>query len=129
MPAFRFAIGVALNPDAEDLEPEAARFHRKIEAGPEWAQTQPFYDLNLLERFFEKAGPSPIPIVVGILPLHSSRRPASSPWPRGRALILSRRPCEAPHACHESRTVRQTGAASISLSPSVRNLTGGPPHT
>ncbi|MBI2459987.1 MAG: bifunctional homocysteine S-methyltransferase/methylenetetrahydrofolate reductase [Candidatus Rokubacteria bacterium] len=69
----RFAIGVALNPAAEDLGREVERFHRKVEAGAQWAQTQPVYELEVLERFFERAGPPPIPIIVGILPLHSAR--------------------------------------------------------
>jgi homocysteine S-methyltransferase len=35
--------------------------------------SQPLYDLQTLERFFEKAGPIPIPFLLGILPLQSSR--------------------------------------------------------
>src|SRR5262249_52561302 len=64
--------GVALNPAAAEPQQEMERFLAKVEAGARWAQTQPVYDLEMLERFFGRTRP-PIPIVVGILPLHSSR--------------------------------------------------------
>jgi methionine synthase I (cobalamin-dependent)/5,10-methylenetetrahydrofolate reductase len=67
-----FCVGVALNPSAAEPQQEMERFLSKVEAGARWAQTQPVYDLEVLERFFARA-PSPIPVVVGILPLHSSR--------------------------------------------------------
>ncbi len=67
-----FCVGAALNPAAEEPRQEMERFLAKAEAGARWAQTQPVYDLEVLERFFARARP-PIPIVVGILPLHSSR--------------------------------------------------------
>jgi homocysteine S-methyltransferase len=35
--------------------------------------SQPLYDLKTLERFFEKTGPLPIPFLLGVLPLQSSR--------------------------------------------------------
>ena len=37
------------------------------------AQTQPVYDLEALEAFVERLGAAPVPLVVGILPLHSFR--------------------------------------------------------
>jgi len=67
-----FCVGVALNPAAAEPEREMERFLAKVEAGARWAQTQPVYDLEMLERFFGRTR-APIPIVVGILPLHSSR--------------------------------------------------------
>jgi homocysteine S-methyltransferase len=48
------------------------RFLAKVEAGARWVQTQPVYDLEVLERFFATTR-SPIPLLVGIMPLHSSR--------------------------------------------------------
>src|SRR5881296_1141652 len=68
-----FCVGAALNPAAEDVAREIDRFHRKVEAGARWVQTQPVYDLELLDRFLDRAGGSPVPVVVGILPLHSAR--------------------------------------------------------
>jgi homocysteine S-methyltransferase len=71
--ATAFCIGAALNPAAEDVDREIDRFHRKVQAGARWVQTQPVYDLAPLERFLERAGGSPVPVLVGILPLHSFR--------------------------------------------------------
>ncbi len=68
-----FFPGTALNPAADDPDREIERMRRKIEAGARWFQTQPVYDLGLLDRFLERAGGSPIPVVVGVLPLHSFR--------------------------------------------------------
>jgi homocysteine S-methyltransferase len=68
-----FAIGVALDPGAADPAREIDRFHAKVEAGATWAQTQPVYDLEELERFLARLGRVPVPLVVGILPLHSWR--------------------------------------------------------
>jgi methionine synthase / methylenetetrahydrofolate reductase(NADPH) len=67
-----FCVGVALNPSAAEPQQEMERFLAKVEAGARWAQTQPVYDLEVLERFFTRVR-APIPVVVGILPLHSSR--------------------------------------------------------
>jgi methionine synthase / methylenetetrahydrofolate reductase(NADPH) len=68
-----FCVGAALNPAAEDVDREIDRFQRKIAAGARWVQTQPVYDLEMLDRFLERAGGSPVPVLVGILPLHSAR--------------------------------------------------------
>jgi len=67
-----FCVGAALNPDAAEPSREMERFLAKVEAGARWAQTQPVYDLEALERFFARTS-APVPILVGILPLHSSR--------------------------------------------------------
>jgi homocysteine S-methyltransferase len=67
-----FWIGVALNPSAPEPERELERLHAKVEAGARWAQTQPVYDLEVLDRFFRGARP-PVPVLVGIMPLHSAR--------------------------------------------------------
>src|SRR3989442_3092186 len=68
-----FYVGAALNPAAEDVAREIDRFQRKVRAGARWVQTQPVYDLGQLDRFLERAGGSPVPVLVGILPLHSAR--------------------------------------------------------
>jgi methionine synthase I (cobalamin-dependent)/5,10-methylenetetrahydrofolate reductase len=68
-----FAIGVALDPSAADPAREIDRFLAKVEAGAMWGQTQPVYDLEALDRFLARLGTPPVPIVVGILPLHSAR--------------------------------------------------------
>ena len=45
-----FTIGVAANPGVPDIENELRRFHYKVEAGAEYAITQPVFDLRLLEN-------------------------------------------------------------------------------
>jgi methionine synthase I (cobalamin-dependent)/5,10-methylenetetrahydrofolate reductase len=71
--ATSFCAGAALNPSADDVDREIERFHRKLQAGARWVQTQPVYELEPLERFLTRAGGSPVPVLVGILPLHSFR--------------------------------------------------------
>jgi 5,10-methylenetetrahydrofolate reductase len=68
-----FAIGVALDPAAADPAREIDRLWAKVEAGAMWAQTQPVYDLEALDRFLGRLGRVPVPVVVGILPLRSWR--------------------------------------------------------
>jgi methionine synthase / methylenetetrahydrofolate reductase(NADPH) len=68
-----FCVGAALNPTAEDVDREIERMQRKAQAGARWFQTQPVYDLELLDRFLDRAGGSPVPVLVGVLPLHSFR--------------------------------------------------------
>src|SRR6185503_6920440 len=67
-----FCVGVALDPGAAEPTREMERFLAKVEAGARWVQTQPLYDLEVLERFFARSR-SPIPLLVGLMPLHSSR--------------------------------------------------------
>ena len=66
-----FCVGVAVNPNADDLEREIDRFQRKVEAGANFAFTQPLYDLKILERFLEKISHVKIPLFLGVLPLRS----------------------------------------------------------
>ena len=68
-----FTIACAVNPSAEDLDREIERFRQKIEAGAQVAMSQPLYDRQTLDRFFERTGPLPIPFLLGVLPLQSSR--------------------------------------------------------
>jgi methionine synthase / methylenetetrahydrofolate reductase(NADPH) len=69
-----FFIGVAVNPTADDLDVELERFRQKVDAGAQYAMTQLVFDLEHLDRFFERfGGPSPIPLLVGICPIWSYR--------------------------------------------------------
>lgn len=69
----RFVIGVGVNPAAIDPGHELKRFHWKVEAGAEYAITQPVFDPEQLERFLESIHDVRIPIVAGIWPLVSAR--------------------------------------------------------
>ena len=73
--ATNFAIGVALNPMADDLDTEIARFHAKVEAGAHYAMTQPLFDPEHWHAFLKKLGDKPpIPILIGIWPLNSYKQ-------------------------------------------------------
>jgi homocysteine S-methyltransferase len=68
-----FTIGVAANPGVPDLEQELRRFAFKVEAGAEYAITQPVFDLRLLESFLKRIEEYRIPVIAGIWPLVSLR--------------------------------------------------------
>jgi methionine synthase I (cobalamin-dependent)/5,10-methylenetetrahydrofolate reductase len=69
----QFAIGVGVNPAAIDLAHEIRRFEWKVDAGAEFAVTQPVFDPDQLERFLARITHVRIPIVAGIWPLVSVR--------------------------------------------------------
>ncbi len=69
----RFVIGVGVNPVAIDPAHELKRFHWKVEAGAEYAITQPVFDPAQLESFLESIHDVRIPVVAGIWPLVSAR--------------------------------------------------------
>jgi homocysteine S-methyltransferase len=68
-----FSIGVGVNPGAVNMEEEIRRFEWKVEAGAEYAITQPVFDTAQLKRFLEMISHVRIPIVAGIWPLVSFR--------------------------------------------------------
>jgi homocysteine S-methyltransferase len=69
----KFAIGVGVNPAAIDPAQELKRFEWKVEAGAEYAITQPVFDVRQLEKFLKTIEHTRIPIVAGIWPLVSLR--------------------------------------------------------
>ena len=70
-----FHIGSALNLNMTDeqTEPEVEKYRRKIEAGAQFIMTQPIYEAAPLMRFLDRVGKPPIPMLLGCIPLHSSR--------------------------------------------------------
>jgi homocysteine S-methyltransferase len=68
-----FVIGVGANPGLSDMDEEVRRFEYKVEAGAEYAVTQPVFDLRLLENFLRRIEHCRIPVVAGIWPLVSVR--------------------------------------------------------
>ena len=69
----QFVIGVGVNPAAVDLEHELKRFAWKVDAGAEFAVTQPVFDPAQLERFLKRIEGTRIPVIAGIWPLVSVR--------------------------------------------------------
>ncbi|MGE0104933.1 MAG: bifunctional homocysteine S-methyltransferase/methylenetetrahydrofolate reductase [Blastocatellales bacterium] len=68
-----FVIGVGVNPGAIDLDYEIRRFEWKVEAGAEYAITQPVFDVRQLKEFLKRIEHCRIPIIPGIWPLTSFR--------------------------------------------------------
>lgn len=68
-----FVIGVGVNPGAIDLDYEIRRFEWKVEAGAEYAITQPVFDVRQLREFLKRIEHCRIPIIPGIWPLTSFR--------------------------------------------------------
>lgn len=68
-----FSIGVGVNPGAINLDEEIRRFEWKVEAGAEYAITQPVFDTEQLRHFLERISHVRVPVVAGIWPLVSYR--------------------------------------------------------
>lgn len=68
-----FVIGVGANPGISNLDEEIRRFEYKVEAGGEYAVTQPVFDVALLENFLRRIEHCHIPVIAGIWPLVSVR--------------------------------------------------------
>jgi 5,10-methylenetetrahydrofolate reductase len=74
-----FTIACAFDPTAADAEKEWRRLERKIAAGVDLVMTQPLFSAEQVEAMLEVArrrfGPSgfPVPVLLGVLPLHNSR--------------------------------------------------------
>ena len=69
----KFVIGVGVNPVAIDPAHELKRFHWKVEAGAEYAITQPVFDPAQLDSFLHSIEEIRIPVIAGIWPLVSAR--------------------------------------------------------
>jgi methionine synthase I (cobalamin-dependent)/5,10-methylenetetrahydrofolate reductase len=67
-----FLVGVAVNPNVDDLSHEADRLKRKVDNGAHFAMTQVFFEWGPWERFLELfGGTAPLPTLVAIWPLRS----------------------------------------------------------
>lgn len=66
-------IGVGANPCAVDMEREIDRYFRKLEAGAEYAITQPIFDPEALFRFLDQVEKFHlrVPVIAGVWPLLS----------------------------------------------------------
>jgi len=68
-----FCIGVGVNPGAINIDEEIKRFEWKVEAGAQYAITQPVFDTGQLRDFLKRIEHVRIPIIAGIWPLVSYR--------------------------------------------------------
>jgi len=68
-----FTIGCAFNPNSPKMEGQVSRLQKKIACGARFAQTQPIYDVAILDSMLERTARLGIPILPGILPLVSER--------------------------------------------------------
>jgi methionine synthase I (cobalamin-dependent)/5,10-methylenetetrahydrofolate reductase len=71
--ATSYVIGVAVNQNAGDLDRELRRFYWKVDAGAEFAVTQPVFDLARFEDFLKRTEQYEVPLLAGIWPLRSLR--------------------------------------------------------
>jgi methionine synthase / methylenetetrahydrofolate reductase(NADPH) len=69
----KFMIGVGANPGIVNIDEEVRRFEYKVEAGADYAVTQPVFDITLLEQFLRRIDHHRIPVLAGIWPLTSVR--------------------------------------------------------
>lgn len=69
----KFVIGVGANPGIGNIDEEVRRFEYKVEAGADFAVTQPVFDITLLEQFLRRIEHCRIPVLAGIWPLTSVR--------------------------------------------------------
>jgi homocysteine S-methyltransferase len=74
-----FTIACALDSTAADADKEWARLERKLAAGAHVIMTQPLYSEQQVESMLARArqvfgkGGFPVPVLLGVLPLHSAR--------------------------------------------------------
>ena len=68
-----FLIGVGVNPFAPNPEEQFHRFEYKVEAGANFAVTQPVFDVTRLAAFLDRIRHFNIPVLAAIAPLTSYR--------------------------------------------------------
>ncbi len=75
-----FFVGCALNLNPPDVDQEIKVLRRKLRAGADFILTQPIYQPELLQTFLsryeDQHGPLEVPLLVGYLPLATSRHAA-----------------------------------------------------
>ena len=68
-----FLVGCALNLEAEDMDKEQASLERKIAAGADFILTQAVFRPEAVEKWRQRLGGFPKPLILGVLPLRSYR--------------------------------------------------------
>ncbi|MDR7420525.1 MAG: bifunctional homocysteine S-methyltransferase/methylenetetrahydrofolate reductase [Armatimonadota bacterium] len=69
----RFLVGIALNLAARDPGREIRGLEKKLSAGGDFICTMPIFEAETLDAFLARYGPLPVPLLLGVLPLYSSR--------------------------------------------------------
>jgi homocysteine S-methyltransferase len=72
-PGAEFVIGVAFNPNSKNFDAQVKKLERKIERGAHFVMTQPVYERAMIRKMKEALGPLGIPVLVGVMPVISSR--------------------------------------------------------
>jgi len=73
--ATRFAIGGAFNPNVKDVDHQVRRLKKKVDAGAQFALSQPVYDIERIPHIYERIreGVGDFPVFFGVLPAVSAR--------------------------------------------------------
>ena len=72
-PGADFLIGVAFNPNSKNFDAQVKKLERKMERGAHFVMTQPVYEKAMVRKMKEALGPLGIPVLVGVMPVVSSR--------------------------------------------------------
>jgi homocysteine S-methyltransferase len=68
-----FVIGVAFNPNSKNFDAQVKKLERKMEKGAHFVMTQPVYEKSMVRKMKDALGPLGIPVLVGVMPVVSSR--------------------------------------------------------
>lgn len=71
--ATSFLVGCALNLEAEDMAKEQASLERKMAAGADFILTQAVFRPEAVEKWRQRLGGFPKPVILGVLPLRNYR--------------------------------------------------------
>lgn len=66
-------IGVAFNPNFDDMSGQLQRLKRKIDAGAEFVMTQPMFETDKIKKMSDEVNPLGVPVYLGVLPLVSRK--------------------------------------------------------
>ena len=125
-PPTAFHIGVAANPGALNLDDEVRRFEYKVQAGAEFAVTQPIFDADELTTFLRRVEHVRIPIIAAVMPFdtlrHAEYMANEVPGVRVPSDVLDRlrRADASGHVAAEGLAVASEIAAAIR--PSVQGI-------
>lgn len=64
--------GAVVTPEANPIEPQMAKFEKKVKAGANFFQTQAIYDMDNFKRFMDRARKHNVKILAGILLLKNA---------------------------------------------------------